>query len=136
MVDGFNAFDLDHHFRMTILDMLHKFGLFAGWSDDKNSAGIRNRLRDRFEKVLVFSGMPAANAVGLVMEMAHGIVGVHDQFVRIGPYSGGASTQRPPDFSTWMMPLITRRSSTRALPRVSVGRCGSIFQNCPSVSQN
>jgi hypothetical protein len=49
---------------------------------------------------------------------------------------GGASTQRPPDFSTWMMPLITRRSSTRALPRVSIGRCGSIFENCVSVSQN
>src|SRR5881227_2432136 len=28
------------------------------------------------------------------------------------------------------MPLITRRASTRALPRVSVGRCGLIFENC------
>src|SRR5829696_500478 len=35
-----------------------------------------------------------------------------------------------------MMPLITRRSSTRGLPRVSLGRCGSIFANCSSVSQN
>src|SRR5436189_2732469 len=34
------------------------------------------------------------------------------------------------------MPLITRRSSTRALPRVSVGRCGLIFENCAFVSQN
>src|SRR5213080_932217 len=34
------------------------------------------------------------------------------------------------------MPLITRRSSTRALPRVSVGRCGLIFENCVFVSQN
>ena len=31
---------------------------------------------------------------------------------------------------------MTRRSSTRALPRVSAGRCGSIFENCCSVSQN
>jgi CRP-like cAMP-binding protein len=31
------------------------------------------------------------------------------------------------------MPLITRRSSTRALPRVSVGRCGLIFENCAFV---
>ena len=53
-----------------------------------------------------------------------------------GPYSGGASIQRPPDLSTWTMPLMTRRSSTRALPRVSVGRCGAIFENCASVSQN
>src|SRR3954447_20309786 len=34
------------------------------------------------------------------------------------------------------MPLITRRSSTRALPRMSVGRCGLIFENCAFVSQN
>src|SRR5690606_18244088 len=37
---------------------------------------------------------------------------------------------------TWMPPLITRRSSTRGLPRVSVGRCGFNFANCSSVSQN
>ena len=29
-----------------------------------------------------------------------------------------------------MIPLITRRSSTRALPLVVVGRCGTIFANC------
>ncbi len=33
------------------------------------------------------------------------------------------------------MPLITQRSSTRGLPRVSVGRCGLIRANCLSVSQ-
>ena len=31
--------------------------------------------------------------------------------------------------------VITRRLSTRALPRVLVGRCGSIFENYSSVSQ-
>src|SRR3954464_6027936 len=34
------------------------------------------------------------------------------------------------------MSLITRRSSTRALPRVSAGRCGLTFENCAFVSQN
>jgi hypothetical protein len=29
----------------------------------------------------------------------------------------GASLQRPPDFSTWIMPLMTRRLSIRSLPR-------------------
>src|SRR3954466_2924236 len=48
----------------------------------------------------------------------------------------GASTQQAPDFRTCTMPLITRRSSTRALRRVSVGRCGLIFENCGFVSQN
>src|ERR1700730_10807563 len=34
------------------------------------------------------------------------------------------------------MPLITRRSSTRSLPRTSVGKNGSIFCHCSSFSQN
>src|SRR5208282_6196384 len=34
------------------------------------------------------------------------------------------------------MPLITRRSSTRSLPRTSVGKCGSICRHCSSDSQN
>src|SRR6185369_6641365 len=33
------------------------------------------------------------------------------------------------------MPLITRRSSARSLPRTSVGRCGSISCHCSSLSQ-
>src|SRR5215208_8174975 len=33
-----------------------------------------------------------------------------------GPYAGGASRQRQPDFKTCRMPLITRRSSTRRAP--------------------
>src|SRR3954463_5595517 len=48
----------------------------------------------------------------------------------------GRIDPRAPDFRTCIMPLITRRSSTRALPRVSVGRCGLIFENCAFVSQN
>ena len=40
-----------------------------------------------------------------------------------------------PRLQHMMIPLITRRSSTRALPRVSVGKCGSIFENCSAVSQ-
>ena len=39
-------------------------------------------------------------------------------------------------FSTWTMPLITRRSSARSTPRTSVGRCGSIRFHCSSLSQN
>src|SRR4029453_4295301 len=53
-----------------------------------------------------------------------------------GPYSGGQSFQRQPLRSTCRMPLITLRSSTRSLPRTSVGRCGSICCHCSSFSQN
>jgi hypothetical protein len=53
-----------------------------------------------------------------------------------GPYSGGQSHQRQPLRKTWTMPLITRRSSTRALPRTSRGKCGSIRFHSRSLSQN
>ena len=36
--------------------------------------------------------------------------------VLCGPYSAGASRQRKPFPITWMMPLTTRRSSTRGTP--------------------
>lgn len=43
-----------------------------------------------------------------------------------GPYSGGQSHQRHPLLITCTMPLMTRRSSTRGLPRTSVGNNGLI----------
>ena len=49
--------------------------------------------------------------------------------------SSGTSTQRIPDFSTCTMPLMTRQSSTRGLPRVSLGRSGLSFPNWAAVSQ-
>ena len=53
--------------------------------------------------------------------------------------SAHSPAARPPTaarFRTCTMPLITRRSSTRALPRVSVGRCGATSRTVPRVSQN
>src|SRR6185437_15276892 len=52
-----------------------------------------------------------------------------------GPYSGGQSHHRQPLLMTNTMPLITRRSSTRALPRTSIGRSGCIEHHCSSLSQ-
>ena len=49
--------------------------------------------------------------------------------------SSGTSTQRIPDFSTCTMPLMTRQSSTRGLPRVSLGRSGLSFPNWAALSQ-
>lgn len=39
----------------------------------------------------------------------------------------GASVQRQPDFNTWTMPLMTRRSCTHTLFRVSECQCRAIF---------
>jgi hypothetical protein len=49
--------------------------------------------------------------------------------------AGGASRQRRPFLMTKKMPLITRRSSTRAIPCDS-GKYGSIWCICASDSNN
>ena len=58
------------------------------------------------------------------------------KIVVYGPYSGGKARQRPPSRSRWMMPLITRRSSTRRGPVWTIGRCGAMAAHCTSFSQN
>ena len=45
----------------------------------------------------------------------------------------GRPAHRPPDFSTWMMPLIIRRSSTRGTPRGLLGNSGASHAHCPSL---
>src|SRR3546814_7838849 len=49
--------------------------------------------------------------------------------------SRGQSAQRPPHFSAWTIPLSTRRSSTRLLPRAFAGSSGSIRAHCASENQ-
>lgn len=53
-----------------------------------------------------------------------------------GPYSSGNARHRQPSRSRWMIPLITRRSSTRRGPVWTIGRRGSIAAHCTSFSQN
>lgn len=53
-----------------------------------------------------------------------------------GPYSAGQSRHRQPERSTWMIPLKTRRSSTRSGPVCFIGRCGRIAAHSASLSQN
>jgi len=92
---------------------------------------IRTRVRElvpiRYSRMLVspftfYSGLAAVMVADLAATRA---IGVHVQ-----------ATQRHPDFNTCMMPLITRRSSIRGLPRVPVERYGMSRANCRSFSQN
>src|SRR6478735_8695462 len=55
--------------------------------------------------------------------------------VFFGPYTSAQSAQRPPQRSACTIPLSTRRSSTRALPRTSVGSSGAIRSHCASENQ-
>jgi hypothetical protein len=52
-----------------------------------------------------------------------------------GPYSRGACRQGQPERSTWTIPLSTRRSSTRGLPRLSEGKSGASRRICASLRE-
>ena len=58
------------------------------------------------------------------------------QIVVGGPQAGGRSCRRHPTRRTRMIPLITRRSSTRRAPGWFVGKCGLIAARARSESQN
>src|ERR1700693_3060723 len=57
------------------------------------------------------------------------------KLLRLQSKRSSQSAQRPPHLSAWTIPLSTRRSSTRFLPRTSIGKRGSIRAHCKSENQ-
>ena len=58
--------------------------LCVGRAGDEDRARIRDRLRDRVQKGVVFGGVPAADRIGLVMNVFGGIVRVQHELLDIG----------------------------------------------------
>ena len=90
---------------------------FHGGAEDQNLRGRSAGLRERVEHV---GTRPFPPTNEMVLE--------HPSWSALGRRIDPTA----PDISNSTMPLITRRSSSGALPRESVGKCGWIFENCPS----
>jgi hypothetical protein len=84
VIDAFHADDLLRQLRIVLADMFDQRGLGVGRAGDKDRTGIGDRLRDRMQKSMVFGGVPAADRIGLVMNVFGGIVGVQHQLLDIG----------------------------------------------------
>ena len=80
VIDAFHADDLLRHLRIVLADMFDQRGLGVGRTGDEDRAGIRDRLRDRVQKGVVLGGVPAADRIGLVMNVFGGIVRVNTSF--------------------------------------------------------
>src|SRR5580704_16055524 len=83
MIRRLDAFDLDHHFRVRMLDVLDELGFLASWSDDEDSAGVGDRPGYFLEKILVLGSVAAADRVRLVVKVANRILWAHHQLVHV-----------------------------------------------------
>ena len=84
VIDAFNPDDLLRQLRIVLADMFDQCRLGVGRTGDEDRARIGDRLGDRVKKGLIFRGVPAADRIGLVMNVLGGIVGVLHQLLDIG----------------------------------------------------
>jgi hypothetical protein len=89
-------------------------------------------LTDRSRRPVRDANQPPPLIEALIVRVAQRLKRL--LMVVYGPYSRRQSRQRPPDWSMWMMPLLTRRSSSRARPVKLVGRSDLIGHLCLSFS--
>ena len=74
MVDGLNARDLGTQRRHMSFDMLDEFNFGICRSCDQDGTRIGDGLCHALQKLLILRRVAAANAVGLVVNVARGIV--------------------------------------------------------------
>src|SRR5580704_2512775 len=84
VIDAFHPDDLLRQLRIVLADMFDQRGLGVGRAGDEDRARIRDRLRDRVQKGVVFGGVPAADRIDLVMNVFGGIVRVQHELLDIG----------------------------------------------------
>ena len=84
MVDGLDRHNLLHQRRSMLPDVLDKLCLFIRRTGDEHRPRIGNRFGNTLEKRMILRRMPAADAVGLVVEMTGRPIRVNDKLIRLG----------------------------------------------------
>jgi len=81
MIDGLHRRNGVHQIRLMAVDVLHELGLRIGRACDEDRARLCDRLGDRVKESVILSGVSAADAVRLVVDMSGWMLGVKDQLV-------------------------------------------------------
>ena len=76
MVHGFNPDYTRAQLGWVAFNVLYELVLGAGGTRDQHFAGATNCLDHRAKEVLIFRAMPAADGIGLVMNMPCGVLGM------------------------------------------------------------
>jgi hypothetical protein len=79
MIDSFNSGNDLHPTRVVLVNVLDQFGFRVGRTGDENCTGICHGLDDSLEIMVVFRGMSAADAIGLVMDVLRRMLRMHDK---------------------------------------------------------
>ena len=79
MIDGFNTGNDLHPARVVPVNVLDQFDFCVCRTGDENCTGICHGLDDSLEIMVVFRGMSAADAIGLVMDVLRRMFRMHDK---------------------------------------------------------
>ena len=69
--------------RLMLFDVLEQFRFCVGRAGYQDHTGIGNRLSHPLEKVVIFGGMSATDAIGFVMQVPSWIIRMHDKLVGV-----------------------------------------------------
>jgi hypothetical protein len=84
MINGFHSGDSFHSLWCVLLNMFDQFGLCVGWSGNKHSTGIRNRLCDSLKIAMVFRCMTVSDGVRLMMDVFRRMIWMQDETFDVG----------------------------------------------------
>jgi hypothetical protein len=82
MVDRLHGHDELHQLGIVVVDMFHQFRLCVRWPGNENRTRVGYRMGNAVEKILILCGVPAADGIRLVMDMASRVIRTQDQSVR------------------------------------------------------
>jgi hypothetical protein len=83
MIDGLYRRDGIHDLGIVPVNVLHQLGLRIGRAGDKDGTRVGDRFSDGLKKSVILRRMPAADGVGLVMDVFGRIVRVENQLVDV-----------------------------------------------------
>jgi hypothetical protein len=83
MVDGLYRRDSLDELGIVAVDMLDQFGLGIRRTGDQYCASAANCTDHVLKEGVIFGGMPAADRVGLMMNVSSGMLWMHDNLVNI-----------------------------------------------------
>jgi len=85
MIDGFDSDDDPHQLGIMLADVLDQLGLGVGRAGDENRVGFGEGFRDGMKIFMIRGGVPAADRIGLVMDVLGRMLRTDDEPFDIGP---------------------------------------------------
>jgi hypothetical protein len=85
MVDRLDSGNDVHQSGIMVVDMFHELRLGVRRARDENSTGVGDRLGDSMEKILILSGVAAADGIRFVMDVPGRVMGMQHQVVDFRP---------------------------------------------------